>query len=157
MRRRKSYFEAWQIRQSIAFSASFPTLPTSLMWFPGWQLLQPENFVFPVAGWKISFRLFTMSSLPGCSLANATPARSIAATNTANPDPFLTMRLSLPLVVEPERPSASRRLPEIFADVLSVLDFVLAADLVAPHDPVVLELVPRQIVLDGDANQFPRL
>src|SRR4030066_1944194 len=98
-----------------------------------------------------------MYPLPGCSLAAATPARSIAATSTPDPDPFLTMRLLLPLGIEPKRPSASGGLPEILADVLSALDFVLAADLVAHDDPVVLELVQREIVIDDDGDQFSRL
>ena len=58
----KSYSAEWQMRQSMAFSASGPLLPTSLRWLPGWQVLQPVNFVFPVSGlFGISFRLFTMS------------------------------------------------------------------------------------------------
>ena len=80
-RRRKSYAEEWHTRQSIAFSASFPVLPTSLMWFPGWQVLQPVNFVFPVFGFG--------GSLSGCSRCRCrcTSCRSGSSSRTLSPVP----------------------------------------------------------------------
>src|SRR3990172_591367 len=107
------------------------------------------------------------STAPGIRSSRCTPCPDApwlpprpqgASPQGTRPVPFPSSRcVSFPPAIGPKRRSASGGLSEIFAGVLSVLDLVLAADLVAHDDPVVLELVQREIVVDDDGDQFARL